>query len=168
MRFDVVKSAAGDRTWPLVPEVEAALMVLQLRQDDERRAYGSDYSDHGLVFAQPDGTPWRPEWVSREFKRLFVASGASAGMGKVPSLKALRSTSVSALSAEGAPIEVVSKVTGHADDGVTREHYLAVSAERVRTEYEAIAARLSAGRSDRHGDHRADRGPKTDAGRKEN
>lgn len=167
LRFDTVKSAAGDRTWPLVPEVEAALMVLQLRQDAERELYGDDYADHGLVFAQPDGMPWRPDWVSREFKRLFVASGSAAGLDKVPSLKALRSTSVSALSAEGAPIEVVSKVTGHADDGVTREHYLSVSAERVRTEYEAISARLS-GRCDRHGDHRASSGPETAVDGKEN
>lgn len=161
--FDVPKSAAGERIWPLVPEVQASLTAHRLRQDAERELYGASYADHGLVFAQPDGTPWRPDWISREFKRTFVESGAGGGMAKVPSLKALRSTSVTALHEAGVSLEVIQRVAGHAAcSDVTRDHYLAVSAERTRAEFEAIAARLSgsdrSGRSDRQSDHRTETG----------
>ena len=144
--FDTPKSAAGERVWPLVPEVEAALIAHQLAQVSDQEAFGDGYSDHGLVFACPDGMPLRPDWISREFKRTFKASGATEGMAKVPSIKALRSTSVTALHEAGVSLEVIQRVAGHAaHSDVTRDHYLAVSAERVRPEFSAIAAQLSAG-----------------------
>jgi integrase len=153
--FDTPKSAAGERIWPLVPEVEAAFNVHKLRQDEEREAYGCDFSDHGLVFARPDGTPWRPDWISREFKRLFKASGAAQGLTRVPPIKALRSTSVTALHEAGLSLEVIRKVSGHAGTQVMREHYLSVAAERTRSEFEAIASRLDSSRSDRLSDQHA-------------
>jgi site-specific recombinase XerD len=95
--------------------------------------------------------------VSREFKRLLEESGAADGLERVPSLKVLRSSMVTALHEQGAALEVISKVTGHADSGVTREHYLAVDAERTRREFEAISARLS------RSDHLSDHGPESGA-----
>jgi integrase len=132
--FDTVKTRSGERVLPLVPEVEAALMAHRLRQDHERSVYGADYADHGLVFARPDGNPWKPSWISGQFKRHMVNSGASKGMERVPSLKALRSTMVTALHEEGVSLEVVSRVAGHAGTRVTDEHYLSVTAERTRRE----------------------------------
>lgn len=158
--FDTPKTTAGERMWPLVPVVEAALLAHRLRQDYGRRLYGDDYSDHDLVFARPDGTPWSPDWISKQFKASFSASGAAAGLDRVPPIKALRSTSVTALHEAGVGLEVIDKVIGHAGTQVTKDHYLAVSAERVRSEYEAIALRLGGsdrpGRSDRLSDQQSD------------
>lgn len=77
-------------------------------------------------------------------------SGAAKGLVKVPSVKALRSTMVTNLHEAGAPIEVISKVTGHAGGEVTRDHYLRVSAERTRKEFDEVSRRLlnRSGRSD--------------------
>jgi integrase len=82
--FDTPKSAAGERLWPLVPAIEAALQVHKLRQDAEREAYGSTYAGHGLIFCQPDGNPLTPDYVSDGFGRGFVKSGASEGLKRVP------------------------------------------------------------------------------------
>jgi integrase len=168
MLFDSPKSAAGERCYPLVPSISAQLISQKLAQDDDRELYGDDYSDHGLVSARPDGLPWRPDWISSEFKRLMLASGAVAPGGKMPSLKALRSTMVTGLHEEGTPIEVIAGVTGHADGAVTREHYLSVSAERTRTEFAALAKRrtpkqrdaVEAGRTDQQSDQRSKPLPK--------
>ena len=162
--FDTVKSRAGERVCPLVPEVEAALMAHRLRQDHERALYGPDYADHGLVFARPDGNPWRPGWISDEFTKLMVASGAAEGLERVPSLKALRSTMVTALHEEGVALEVVSRVAGHAGTRVTDDHYLSVTAERTRGEFSAIAARLTTGR---RSDRLSDQHQKTDTPRRD-
>lgn len=158
LRFDTPKSAAGIRAYPLVPVVVEALAAHRERQDDEKRLFGADYADHGLVFARPDGNPWRPDWISREFRRLMRESGAAKGLDKVPSVKALRSTMVTNLHEAGAPLEVISKVTGHAGGEVTRDHYLRVSAERTRAEFQTVSERLAGrpGRSDRLSDRQAD------------
>lgn len=44
-------------------------------QDAERDFVGVGYCDHGLVFANVDGTPIYPEGVSRAFKEQAVAHG---------------------------------------------------------------------------------------------
>lgn len=158
MRFDTPKSAAGVRAYPLVPLLIDELKAHRARQDEEKLLFGSDYADHGLVFAQPDGNPWRPEWIGKEFRRLMRVSGAAQGLDKVPSIKVLRSTMVTNLHEAGTPLEVISKVTGHAGGEVTRDHYLRVSAERSRAEFHTVAERLAgqARRSDHLSDHRAD------------
>jgi len=150
--FGVPKSLAGERCYPLVPAVAAALVEQHRRQDYERELYGADYADHRLVFAQADGNPWRPDRISHEFKRLMTASGADAGLARVPSMKAMRSTMVTRLHERGLPLEVIAKQTGHAGGDVTRDHYLVVTAERTRPKYSAIADKLTARRSDRRTD----------------
>ena len=138
-------------------------MAHQLRQNGDREAFGADYADHGLVFARPDGNPWRPEAISQAFRRLFVASGAAEGMPKVPSLKTLRSTSITALHAAGVSLEVIQHVAGHVvGTAVTRDHYLVVSAERTRPEFEAIAARLAGEDRPRRSDRLSDHCPETE------
>jgi len=100
------------------------------------------------VFCLPDGNPLYPSQVSAEFKRHVRDSGAGAGLTKLPSLKALRSSAVTALHEAGMAIETISKITGHASIQVTIERYLSVNAERARPEFEVIATRLAARRTD--------------------
>jgi len=142
LRFDTPKSAAGERIYPLVPAVADVLAEHRRTQDRDRELYAGTYRDHGLAFARPDGNPWRPDWISQEFRRLMHESGAGEGFERTPSLKALRSTMVTNLHEAGTPLEVISKVTGHAGGEVTRDHYLAVSAERTRPEFQTVAERL--------------------------
>jgi integrase len=147
--WETVKTRSGERTYPLVPEVIAALQVHKLAQEAERAAYGAGYCDHGAVFCEPDGSPLRPSKVSAWFKGHVIASGAAAGMDKVPSLKALRSSAVTALHEAGMAIETIAKIMGHASTDPTIEHYLAVNAERAREGFEVIATRLVSRRTDR-------------------
>ncbi len=85
-----------------------------------RAAYGRDYAEHWLVFARPDGQPWRPSWVSREFKRLLEESGDADGLERVPSLTGAALVDGDRADEQGAALEVISKVTRHTDSGVTR------------------------------------------------
>jgi cytoskeletal protein RodZ len=71
-----------------------------------------------------------------------VSSLRTAGLSAVPSLKSMRSTAVTNLHAEGVALEVIANVTGHVDETVTREHYLAVTAENTRRGFETLAERL--------------------------
>jgi integrase len=150
--FDDPKSRAGERVLPLVPQVEAALAAHLTEQNRQRKLFAGDYSDHGLLFAMPDGRPLSPDYVSAAFKRHLVAAGVIAEGERPPPLKTLRSSMVTSLHEGGAQLEVISAAAGHTEGGVTRDHYLKVNAERSRAPFEALAASLTPRRSDRHSD----------------
>jgi integrase len=74
-------------------------------QDEFRRQYGPEYrADLDLIFANPDGTPFRPDSISAAvsllFRRLKLRKGAS--------LHSLRHTHTSHLLASGVPLPAVS------------------------------------------------------------
>jgi integrase len=47
--------------------------VEQLAQ--ERRDFGAEYYDRGVLFCWPDGTPPHPDTMTRRFKKLAAAAG---------------------------------------------------------------------------------------------
>jgi integrase len=104
-----------------IPESTLAMVeVHRKRQDDFRRQFGPDYkADLDLIFANPDGTPLKPDSVSAAvsllFRRLKLPKGAS--------LHSLRHTHTSHLLANGVPLPVVSARLGHSSVRVTAEIY---------------------------------------------
>jgi len=104
----------------LPPSAQVALEVHRKRQDEFRRQFGPDYrADLDLIFANPDGTPLKPDSVSATvsalFRRLKLPKGAS--------LHTLRHTHGSHLLANGVPLPVVSERLGHSSVRVTAEVY---------------------------------------------
>lgn len=90
------------------------------QQDIFRSKYGPDYrTDLDLIFANPDGSPLRPDSISATvsllFRRLKLPKGAS--------LHSLRHTHTSHLLANGVPLPVVSARLGHSSVKVTAEVY---------------------------------------------
>ena len=102
---------------------ESTLVTIEAhrkRQDEFRRQFGPDYkADEDLVFANPDGTPLKPDSISAAvsllFRRLKLPKGAS--------LHSLRHTHTSHLLADGVPLPVVSTRLGHSSVRVTAEVY---------------------------------------------
>jgi integrase len=98
----------------------AALNAHHLVQDEFRRQFGPDYrADLDLIFANPDGTPLRPDSISAAvsllFRRLKLPKGTS--------LHSLRHTHTSHLLASGVPLTAVSARLGHASIRTTQEIY---------------------------------------------
>jgi integrase len=102
---------------------ESTLVTLEAhrkRQDEFRHQFGPDYrTDLDLIFANPDGTPLKPDSVSATvsllFRRLKLPKGAS--------LHSLRHTHTSHLLADGVPLPVVSARLGHSSVRMTAETY---------------------------------------------
>jgi integrase len=98
----------------------AALEEHRHRQDEFRRQFGPDYlADLDLIFANPDGTPLKPDSVSATVsllcRRLKLPKGVS--------LHTLRHTHGSHLLANGVPLPVVSARLGHSSVRVTADIY---------------------------------------------
>jgi integrase len=98
----------------------SALESHRKRQDEFRRQFGSDYrTDLDLIFANPDGSPLKPDSISSAVsllsRRLKLPKGAS--------LHTLRHSHTSHLLADGVDIATVSERLGHSSVRVTAEIY---------------------------------------------
>jgi integrase len=104
-----------------VPESAlAALEAHRKRQDEFRRQFGPDYrADLDLIFANPDGTPLRPNSISSVVSLLFRRLGLPRGA----SLHSLRHTHGSHLVADGVPLPVVAERLGHSSVRTTADVY---------------------------------------------
>ena len=98
----------------------AALERHREKQSEFRVQFGSDYrSELDLIFANPDGTPLRPNSISAAvsllFRRLALPKGAS--------LHSLRHSHGSHLLAHGVSLPVVSERLGHSSVRTTADIY---------------------------------------------
>jgi len=98
----------------------AALDAHRKSQDEFRHQLGPEYrSDLDLIFANPDGSPFKPDSISAAvsllFRRLKLPKGAS--------LHSLRHTHTSHLLASGVPLPAVSARLGHGSIRTTQEIY---------------------------------------------
>ena len=98
----------------------AALETHRRRQNEFREQFGPDYrTDLDLIFANPDGTPLRPNSVSSVVSLLF----RRLGLPKGANLHSLRHSHGSHLVANGVPMPVVSERLGHSSVRTTADVY---------------------------------------------
>lgn len=119
LAFKDTKTVKSVRPVRLPPSAIKALNAHRLRQDEFRSQFGTDYAEGDLIFANPDGTPVRPDSVSSAVsalcKRLKMPKGVS--------LHTLRHTHGSHLLLAGLEITAVSERLGHSSVRVTQEIY---------------------------------------------
>jgi integrase len=98
------------------------LEVHRKRQDEFRLQFGPDYrNDLDLIFANPDGSPLKPDSVSATVSALFKRLKISKPKGGA--LHLLRHTMASQMLDSGVPLPVVSQRLGHSSVRVTAEIY---------------------------------------------
>lgn len=111
-------------------------------QNAERLAKGADYIDHDLVFCKPNGEPYNPKHISREFDRRVRRYG-------LPRIRLhdLRHTWASLALAAGIPAKVVSERLGHATTAITLDTYSHVTPAMQSGAAEKVAGLIFEGRS---------------------
>ena len=104
----------------LPQSVVISLEAHRKRQDQFRRQFGPDYrADLDLIFANPDGTPLKPDSVSASVSLLCRRLGLPKGV----SLHTLRHSHGSVLLADGVDLATVSERLGHSSVRVTADIY---------------------------------------------
>ena len=120
LAFKDTKTADSVRPVSLPSSTLAALKVHRQQQDQFRLQFGSDYrADLDLIFANPDGTPLKPDSVSASVSALCRRLKLPKGV----SLHTLRHTHGSHLLAAGMEITAVSERLGHSSPRVTQDVY---------------------------------------------
>lgn len=92
-------------------------------QAQQRLALGPAYRNDDLIFARPDGMPYKPHTFGDAFRALVKRSGVTPIR-----LHDLRHTHVSLLGKAGVPLKVVSDRVGHASTAITADIYAHVFA----------------------------------------
>ena len=127
------KSKAGERKVWLDAVTVAMLREHHETQDLERQFAGEAWEDNDLIFCREDGSPLRPDSVSRRFKAIAKAAG-------VPVIKLHEGRHSAASLAREAKVdpEIRRKTFGHADQAMT-SHYTHIEAEANRQAAEDVA-----------------------------
>jgi integrase len=112
------KTRMGKRSLALDPATLAALQEHKIRQDQDRAEVGPAWTDSGLVFTRPDGSPIHPDLITDWFRRLARAAG-------LPPIRLhdVRHSYATAALAAGVPAKVVSERLGHATIAITLDVY---------------------------------------------
>jgi integrase len=113
-----VKTSGSRRMINLPDEVVAVLRSHRARQAAERLAAGPSWHESGLVFTTAIGTPIDPSNFRRQFDKICGKAGL---VGWHP--HELRHSAASIMLAGGVPLEVVSRVLGHASIRITADVY---------------------------------------------
>lgn len=127
------KTRTGDRLIWLDAETARLLREHRRAQLAARLRAGEGWQDNDLIFCKEDGTPYRPDYVTRRFKRL----AALAGLPVIKLHEGRHSAASLARDAEVDP-EIRRKTLGHADAAMT-SHYTHIEAEAHKAAAEAVA-----------------------------
>lgn len=133
--FGEPKTDKGRRRISLDSQLVAALRAHRRDQAKERLLVGSAFDDQDLVFCHPDGSPLRPEQVSRWFSSL--ARRAGVPHVRLHDLRHLHATL--ALSAGVAP-RVLADRLGHSSTAMTTDIYQHVLPDLDRDAAGRVAA----------------------------
>jgi integrase len=114
------KTENAQHVLALDPFTLAVLRAHVERLDHERRDFGPDYCDHGVLFCWPDGRPPHPDTITRRFKQLAAAAG-------LPEIDLHDVRHSYATAGRNAKIDwkALSKRIGHADVAFTMKQYVA-------------------------------------------
>jgi integrase len=119
LRFKSPKTANGRRTISLAQGTVAMLREHRARQLEQRLLLGlGRLADDDLVFARPDGSPYPPDTLSRDWWRVV----SSLDLPRIM-FHALRHSHASALIAAGLDVVSVSKRLGHGSPTITLNVY---------------------------------------------
>lgn len=131
------KTEASARVVELDTATVAAMKRWKLHQLEERVAWGAGYHDDGWLFTRENGTPLRPDWMTRRFQRLAAKAGLP-----VIGFHGLRHSTATAMLRRGVGVKIVSELLGHGDISTTLRTYQAIMPGDHRAAVELLAALL--------------------------
>ena len=131
---DKTKNASSCRSFPLVPEAKEIFLAAKAEEEENRRLFGKEYHENDYVFKWPDGHPYAPDYISRNFSQLLKRH-------KLPHIRfhELRHSCASLLLNSGFTLKDVQEWMGHADIKMTADIYGHLDTARKQT----MAAKLS-------------------------
>ncbi|HWG65079.1 MAG TPA: tyrosine-type recombinase/integrase [Streptosporangiaceae bacterium] len=134
------KTENAQHVLALDPLTLAVLRVHVEMLDQERREFGPDYQDHGVLFCWENGKPPHPDTITRRFKRL----AAAAGLPEID-LHDVRHSYATAGRDAKIDWKALSQRIGHADVAFTMKQYVQTDLEADRQVANTLAGLIIGG-----------------------
>lgn len=134
MHFGEPKTASSRRVIDLPPVAVTALREHRRKQLEDRMAIGAGYNPHDLVFVYENGSPVKPERLTKWFSQHVKA----AELPPLP-LHGLRHTHATIGLKTGQDVKVMSARLGHSNTAITQDVYQHVLPGMDRGAADAIA-----------------------------
>lgn len=136
-RQDTVKRGASEDVFP-VPKAQQQIFRKLINEKKEyRKLFGSAYHESPYLFTRPDGSPYRPDNVTKPFKRIIKRHPE---LPQDITLEGLRTSCASILIHDGADPKSVQEWMRHKDIETTLGIYAKVKGMEEKTE---VADRLN-------------------------
>ena len=115
---DTTKNDSSRRTYPMSDEIKKIFLNQKKLEEENRKKYKKTYKENDYVFKWDDGELYRPDYLTRRFKKLLEENN-------MPKLRFhdLRHSCASVLASNGYQLKDVQEWLGHSDIGVTANTY---------------------------------------------
>jgi len=117
-QFKHPKTRKSRRQISLTPSAAAELRAHKQKQNEDKLHLGAAYNDQDLVCAWPDGTLVKPDFVSREFKKILQKIGLP-----IVRFHDLRHSHATLMMIQGVHPKIVSERLGHSTIRITMDTY---------------------------------------------
>ena len=134
---DNTKTKSSRRSFTLTDEALEIFEELKAAEEENRRMFGESYHECDYVFKWPNGTPFRPDYITSHFAYLLKKNG-------LPPIRfhELRHSCASILLNEGFTLKDVQVYMGHADISMTADIYGHLDVARKDALARNIAGRI--------------------------
>jgi integrase len=136
------KTDKSTRTIELTPYYIKRLEDHRRRQLEMKLKAGPEWTDHGFIFTDDAGEPFRFDKARRLHKKILAA----AGLPETFKMKGSRHSCATALLAAGVDIKTVSERLGHSSIAVTMDVYTVVEKQLQRKASEALEKAFGIGK----------------------
>ncbi|MBR1627980.1 MAG: tyrosine-type recombinase/integrase [Lachnospiraceae bacterium] len=117
---DRTKNDASYRGYPIPDWARKHLDNIHMKQEMYKSQFGNTYTDLGYIFTWEDGRPYRPDYLTKRFKKLVKSDDR---LDNSLTLHSLRASCVSILIHQGVDIKDVQAWVGHRDIQTTLNVY---------------------------------------------
>lgn len=112
------KTEKSTRTLMLTDDLEKLLIKEKQRQKEAKEFYGDLYNENGFIIVTDDGTPFKPNYLSKKFSVMIERNKL-----KKITLHGLRHTFATLANSMGVPLYNISRALGHSTVETTSRIY---------------------------------------------
>nr|MCR5627106.1 site-specific integrase [Lachnospiraceae bacterium] len=128
-RLNSTKTEASKRDYPLTDEQINMFRHIKKQESDNRKLFGNCYIENNYIFKHEDGTPYYPDYPSKELHKIIVNN---PNLPQNTNFRSLRRSCVSILVHEGMDIKSIQKWVGHKDLDTTLRIYAKVKDKEAK------------------------------------
>lgn len=122
---DKTKNQSSFRSFPLSDNIIELFKSLKVDENNNRKVFGKEYIKNDYVFKLENGTPYRPNYISKKHNQLLKKYGF-----KHIRFHDLRHSCASLLNAQGFTLKDIQEWLGHSDIQTTANVYAHLDVKR--------------------------------------